>query len=353
MISGEFFGRVGQVSLFGDELLCAVFSPNTLFLGRPNALPRNLPTPGRAQHPEPVAVCELLEACVVVAALAQDREELLQAGGVAEIPRHLSAVKVRAEAHPFYTNALDEVVHVPGQRIERRVFVVAAVLAQEGDGEVHADHPVRVPDGSQLPVGKVACRRAEGVRVGVCRHQRRLRRARYIPEPALVQVGEVYQDSQPVALAHQLSTGVRQAGARVGQGRKPEGDAAGVVVGPAPHEAERAQPGLLGPAGLFGVRDVAREEPSSEATVPGPRQVDVPDIAAFEETATLAAPREVQVQQRVVVTVKDLDTVHPANDTGRSGHSDAKKRGRYGDPAYERTSPSTSGRSGRSPRSRR
>jgi hypothetical protein len=74
------------------------------------------------------------------------------------------------------------VVHVAHDRLQRGVRVVLAVLAQERDGEVDADHAVRVPYGVELAVGEVAGGGAEGVGVGVGGDERGVREAGDVPE---------------------------------------------------------------------------------------------------------------------------------------------------------------------------
>src|SRR4051794_40403073 len=134
------------------------------------------------------------------------------------------------------------------------VLLFAAVIAQEGDGEVHAYHPVGVPDGIELAVGEVARRRAECVSVGMARHERRIRDPGYVPEAPLVEMREVNQNTEPVTLSDELSSRTGQARAGIGRSRKPEGDAMRVSVGAAPHEAERAESRLIERFKRSGVR---------------------------------------------------------------------------------------------------
>jgi hypothetical protein len=95
---------------------------------------------------------------------------------------------------------------------------------------------------AELAVGEVARGGAEGVGVGVGRHQRHVGERGHVPEASLVEVREVHQDAEAVALAHQVPARARETGAGVGRGPKAEGDAVSVGVRAAPHEAERTQP---------------------------------------------------------------------------------------------------------------
>jgi hypothetical protein len=61
----------------------------------------------------------------------------------------------------------------------------------------------------------------------------------------LVQVREVDQDPEPVALGHETAAGPRQSVADVGRGGKVEGHALCERVRPAPDEADGAQPALV------------------------------------------------------------------------------------------------------------
>ena len=65
---------------------------------------------------------------------------------------------------------------------------------------------------------------------------------RDVPEPALIEVGEVDQDPERVALAHQRAAGVGEPRAGVRRGGRRERHAVPERVRPAPREAERAQP---------------------------------------------------------------------------------------------------------------
>ena len=204
-----------------------------------------LPAPGRPQHPDPVLVRELPQRRIVVAGGMQGRKQVGKPRYVPDPLRNLRPVEVRAEPDPIYADALDEIIDVPHYRLQRGILRLAAILAQESDGEVHADHPVRVPDGVELPVRKVARRGTEGVGVRVGRHERRFGELRYFPEPLFVDVGEVDQDAQPVALPDEFPTGIGQSWSRIRRGGKPEWHPFGVGVGPAPHDPERAQSRLV------------------------------------------------------------------------------------------------------------
>ena len=65
---------------------------------------------------------------------------------------------------------------------------------------------------------------------------------RDVPEPALVEVGEVDEDPERVALAHERAAGVREPRTAVRRGGRRERHAVPERVRPAPGEAERAQP---------------------------------------------------------------------------------------------------------------
>jgi hypothetical protein len=76
--------------------------------------------------------------------------------------------------------------------------------------EADADHPARVPHRVELRIGEVAGGGHERVRAGVGDHERPAGHIRDVPEPALVEVGEVDQDPERVARAHERAAGVRE-----------------------------------------------------------------------------------------------------------------------------------------------
>src|SRR6266850_1080947 len=73
----------------------------------------------------------------------------------------------------------------------------------------------------------------------------RLRELGDVPEAAFVQVCEIDEDAELVALGNKAAADFRQSTADIGRGREPERDTFGESVGSAPHEAERAQPSLV------------------------------------------------------------------------------------------------------------
>ena len=83
------------------------------------------------------------------------------------------------------------------------------------------------------------------VGVGMRGDQRRVAQLGDVPEAALVEMRQVDQDFQPVAGADQLLAEIGQAGPDVGRRRTAERHAVPEHVRPAPHRAERAQPGLM------------------------------------------------------------------------------------------------------------
>ena len=87
--------------------------------------------------------------------------------------------------------------------------------------------------------------------------------------------------------------------------------------------------GLLGPAIILRVPNVAGEETAAEAPLPGARQVDVPDVAPLEEVPLLSALGEAELEQRVIVAVQYRYIRHPTDDTGPSK---ARKKGRSAAP---------------------
>jgi hypothetical protein len=121
----------------------------------------------------------------------------------------------------------------------------SAPSSGKSNGEGHADPPVRVSYRVELPVGEAACYGAEGVRVGVGCDERRLRERRHVTQAALVEVREVDEDSQPVALSHELSHELSprapQVRTSVKGGREQKGDPVGVDVRATLHEAERTE----------------------------------------------------------------------------------------------------------------
>ena len=139
--------------------------------------------------------------------------------------------------------------------LDGRVFFFRAVLAQEGNGEVHAHHPVRVAYRVQLSVGEVARGRTQGVSVRVGSDERCLRYTCTCPRSHARSGAEVEQDTKPVALEDELLPRICQPWARIrrrwepGRGRRERGR-----VGPAPHEAERAEAHLVEVFQSAGVR---------------------------------------------------------------------------------------------------
>jgi hypothetical protein len=80
----------------------------------------------------------------------------------------------------------------------------------------------------------------------VGRHERCFGELCYVPESSFIQVREVDQGPKPVALLpDELLPCTTQARTCVRRGRKPERDAVGVDVGPAPHESQRPEARLV------------------------------------------------------------------------------------------------------------
>ena len=100
-------------------------------------------------------------------------------------------------------------------------------------------------DRRQLLVGEIARVRAQGVGVGVRGDQRRVAELGDVPEALFVEMRKVDQDLQPVAGANQLLAEIGQARPDVGRRRTAKRHAVPERVRPAPHRAERAQPGLM------------------------------------------------------------------------------------------------------------
>ena len=70
---------------------------------------------------------------------------------------------------------------------------------------------------SQLPIGQVSRRSAQGVRVGMRRNQRCTRKFGDIPEPLLVNVREIDQYAHLVTTLDQRLAEIGQAVARIGR----------------------------------------------------------------------------------------------------------------------------------------
>ena len=83
--------------------------------------------------------------------------------------------------------------------------------------------------------------RADGVGARVGDDERRVGELGHVPEAALVQVGEVEHDPEPVARADELPAGGREPGTRVGGGGNAERNALAEGVGAAPDRPDRAQ----------------------------------------------------------------------------------------------------------------
>ena len=105
--------------------------------------------------------------------------------------------------------------------------------------------PLGFADRRQLPVGEIARMRAQGVGVGMRGDQRRVAELGDVPEALFVEMRKVDQDLQPVAGANQLLAEIGQARPGVGRRRTAKRHAVPERVRPAPHRAERAQPGLM------------------------------------------------------------------------------------------------------------
>ena len=131
-------------------------------------------------------------------------------------------------------DAVRDVVDVAGDVGALR----ADVLVVEAD----ADDAARVAHRVELRIGEVAGRGHERVRARVGDHERLGGDLRDVPEPALVEVGEVDEDPERVALAHERAAGVGEPRADVRRGGRRERHAVPERVRPAPRDAERAQP---------------------------------------------------------------------------------------------------------------
>src|SRR5437868_14303854 len=83
------------------------------------------------------------------------------------------------------------------------------------------------------------------MRIRVAGDQGRLRQFRDVPEASLVEMREVDQDPEAVALGYEAAVGRRQPLADVGRRGEAEGDALCECVRPAPDKADRAQPALV------------------------------------------------------------------------------------------------------------
>src|SRR5215207_10430052 len=101
--------------------------------------PPALLAPGLPQHANPVAVGDLGQRLVVVPALAESIEERRKSRDVAELGRRRGALVVGAETDAVDPHAVDEVLDVADNGVERgRVRLEHPVLAQETDREVDA-----------------------------------------------------------------------------------------------------------------------------------------------------------------------------------------------------------------------
>src|SRR5437660_4201278 len=107
------------------------------------------------------------------------------------------------------------------------------------------DNAARAADLVELRVGEVARVRRERVGVRMAGDERRRRKSGNVPEAALVQVSEIDQDAEAVALRHERAAGFCQSAAGVGRRRERERDTFGERVRSAPDQAERAQPPLV------------------------------------------------------------------------------------------------------------
>ncbi len=88
-------------------------------------------SPRSPQHPQPVAIAQLLDQRLAEAALAHDLDQDLQSGGVADFARNLGAVEIGTEADAVFAEMFDEVRGVVDDQRGGRVLVVAAVGAQK------------------------------------------------------------------------------------------------------------------------------------------------------------------------------------------------------------------------------
>ena len=129
-------------------------------------------------------------------------------------------------------DAVRDVVDVAGD--------VGAVRADVLVVEADADDATRVADRVELRIGQVAGRGHERVGARMRDDERLVGDLGGVPEPALVEVGEVDEDPERVARPHQRAAGVREPRADVGRGGRRERHAVPERVGPAPREAERA-----------------------------------------------------------------------------------------------------------------
>src|SRR3954453_14205353 len=111
--------------------------------------------PGCVEHAQPVAVRDPVDVFGAVARIPECLDELREPGYSAELRRNGGAVEVRPEGDVLDAHALDVVVDMPHDLADRRIRVVRAVGAQEGDGEVDACDAAGVADRLELLVRQV------------------------------------------------------------------------------------------------------------------------------------------------------------------------------------------------------
>src|SRR5262245_14686219 len=171
--------------------------------------------PGLFQYTQPIPEAQFLDQRLAVIALAHDLHEVLQASGVLDAGRNGRPVEIRSKPDAVLTDMFDHMLDVRDHQIDGRVGVLTAVLAQETGREINADHAAGFADPGELLISEVAGVRAQGMGVGMRRHQRRVAERSDIPEPALIEMRKVDQDPEPVAGTNEFLAQVGQAGASI------------------------------------------------------------------------------------------------------------------------------------------
>src|SRR5258706_7420433 len=81
--------------------------------------------------------------------------------------------------------------------------------------------------------------------VGMCCHQRRIRRTSYIPESLFVEMREVEHDAQAIAGTHQFFACIGQTGSGIGRMRVSERHTLREGIGATPYNTQGAQASLV------------------------------------------------------------------------------------------------------------
>ena len=143
------------------------------------------------------------------------------------------------------TDPVGDVVDVLDDSGEGRVCIECAIGPDVADEEGDPQHAAGCTDRVDLLVRQVSRRRAERVCRAVGDNQRGVRDLFDVPESLLGDMGEVYEDTEFIAAAHQAFAALGQTRAGVRGRWMSERNARAEDIGSAPDRSEREESGLV------------------------------------------------------------------------------------------------------------